>query len=79
MHPYEQFLPTPILHQRILFFAAALYTLGILFGTAYTAPAWLFVLLAGAFLLLGCLLNRGGTFLHSPMRRCSASVCWVGI
>ena len=59
MHPYEQFLPTPILHQRILFFAAALYTLGILFGTAYTAPAWLFVLLAGAFLLLGCLLNRG--------------------
>ena len=46
-------LPKPLLHQRILFFAAAFYTLGILIGAECKAPAWLFMLSAGVFLCLG--------------------------
>ena len=56
-------LPKPLLHQRILFFAAAFYTLGILIGAECKAPAWLFMLSAGVFLCLGIFLNEGRNIL----------------
>ena len=59
----ENLLPKPLLHQRILFFAAAFYTFGIVIGAETMAPAWLFMLLAGVFLCFGIFLNNGKNLL----------------
>ncbi len=54
---------TPLIHRRILFFAAVFYTIGILIGVNIKAPVWLFILAAGVFLCLGIYLNQGRNLL----------------